>query len=166
MAYATSADLLLRKDQREVSDLVSDNGDPIAESALSSDTKLTAALSGASGEVNAALLAGGRYTVAQLEALTGDSLSYLKDIVCELTMYRLHRRRPDIDGKALEYYGQLRETLLGMLRSGQDVFAIDAHIAASLPEVDGPTTLGLQNLNLIRTRCHNFYPALRLPENR
>lgn len=166
MAYATSADLLLRKDQREVSDLVSDNGDPVAESALSADTKLTAALSGASGEVNAALLVGGRYTVAQLEALTGDALAYLKDIVCELAMYRLHRRRPDYDLKALEYYTQLRETYLGMLRSGQDVFNIEAHILASLPEVDGPTTLGLRDLNLIRTRCHNFYPPLRLPENR
>jgi phage gp36-like protein len=166
MAYATSADLLVRKDAREVGCLVADNDDRVAESLLSSDAKVTAALSGASGEVNAALLTGGRYTVAQLESLTGDALAYLKDIVCELAMYRLYRRRPDISRDALEYYAQLRETLLGMLRSGQDVFNLDSQIDATLPEVDGPTTLGIVRLNLIRDRAHGFYPARHMPDNR
>lgn len=166
MAYATSADLLLRKDSREIGDLVSDNNDRVPESELSANTKLTAALSDASGDVNAALLAGGRYTVAQLEALTGDSLSYLKRIVCEIAMYYLLVRRPDLNRDTLEYYRDMRETLLGMLKTGADVFNIEASIGASLPEVDGPTTLGMHDLNLLRTRCHGFYPSLKLPDNR
>lgn len=166
MAYATAADLLLRKDWREIGDLVSDDTVQISESELTTDAKVLVALSDASGDINASLLAGGRYTVANLESLTGDSLALLKRITCEIGIYYLLVRRPNLDSKTLEYYEKLREMYLRRLSTGEDLFNLDSVLNASLPDVDGPTSLGFEKLNLLRDRAYNYYPRRHLPNNR
>lgn len=166
MAYASASDLIARKDSRDLGDLVSDDGVQVAENELADDAKLGAALDDASGDIEASLLRGNRYTTAQLAALTGNSLAYLKRITCEIAMYHLLARRPEANLERLEYYRKLRETFLEPLASGENVFDITDHLAAGAADVDGPTTQDYGNLNLVRDRVLNYFPPRFNPDNR
>lgn len=165
-SYADGDELLKRKDWRTIGDLVSDSGTQVAEASLASDANVLQALEDASGDIDAALLVGGRYSTEDLEALTGNALAHLQRITCELAMYDLMCRRPDIDVERLEYYQKMRATFLEPLRTGQNVFNIVENIAAGKASVDGPTTLGFQDLNLVRDRTRHYYPPRFLPNNR
>lgn len=167
MAYALYSDLVKRFDERTLADLASDNDSPVVD--LSTDAKITAALSSASGRINSAVMQAGHYTAVELAALTGDDLEFLVDLTCELAMAWLVRRRPSPEtaewAKAL--FERTEETIT-KIRQGQNLFNVALHKEAGLPEVDGPTTVDYQNLNLIPDRTKNFYPsrASRLPLGR
>lgn len=164
--YATAAQVLERKDWRDIGDLVSDDGDQVSEAGLATDAKLTAAIADASGDIETALFAGGRYDASDLEGLTGNAASHLVRITTEITMYHLLCRRPRANSEMLEYYAKLRETYLDPLRQGQNVFNIEEKIEAGRASVDGPTTQEYNDLNLVRDRVRNYYPGRRLPDNR
>jgi hypothetical protein len=159
--------MIVRYDERTIKDLLSDTGEPIAD--LTGNTALTALLEAASGRVEAALLVARIYSTDQLAALTGNSLALLKDIVCDLTMAKLLRRRPEKYGAdAIKAASQEAEEYLDRLRKGERLFDIDANITAGLPKVEGPSTLDYEWLNLIPDRTQRFYPARmrRLPLGR
>ena len=167
MAYADSDDLVKRFDERTLADLASDSGAPVPD--LSTDDKITAALSSASGRINSAVMQSNLYTAVELAALTGDDLEFLVDLTCELAMAWLVRRRPSPDtaewAKAL--FERTEETL-DRLRQGHNLFNILVKKEAGQPEVDGPTSVDYERLNLIPDRTRNFYPnrATRLPIGR
>lgn len=162
MAYATVAQLLNRKDHRTIGDLVSDDGSQVSEAALASNAKVTAALDDASGMIDAALLAGSRYTTAQLAALTGNSQAYLIRITCEIAVALLYDRRPlyDVDGfkKAME----LSEAHLERLRKGEHVFDVIEVQESGVPSTVAPSVVEVNNLHLLRDRTLNYYPARRV----
>jgi phage gp36-like protein len=167
VAYADPSDMIVRYDEQTVKDLLSDTGEPIVD--LTTNAKLLALLEAASGRLEAALLVARHYTVVELSALTGNSLALLKDIVCDLTMTKLLRRRPEKFGSdAIKAASQEAEEYLDRLRNGERLFDVPAHIDAGLPSVDGPSTIDYQNLNLIPDRTQRFYPARmrRLPLGR
>ena len=109
------------------------------------------------------------YTAEELAELTGDDLEFLVDLTCELAMAWLVRRRPSPDtadwAKAL--FERTEETL-DRLRQGHNLFNILVKKEAGQPEVDGPTSVDYERLNLIPDRTRNFYPnrATRLPIGR
>src|SRR5690606_22659735 len=116
--------------------------------------------------VESALLVGGIYSTTQLAALTGNSLSKLVRLTCDIAMAYLFERRPLYDN---ERAGKLHDRVkdqLDRLRKGENVFNLAENIEAGKPTVDGPTTLDYQNLNLVRDRVRNYYPGRRLPGNR
>lgn len=166
MAYADSADLTARFDENVLKDLASDTGTPVTT--LSTDVKITAALAGASGRINSALLVGTMYSVADLTALTGDDLAYLKDLTCELAMARLLKRRPEKYGDQYKAIIEMAEATLEMVRGGKNVFNIAANKKAGLPTIDGMSAVDYDRLNLIPDRIKNFYPSRtsRLPIGR
>lgn len=161
MAYATVPQLLDRKDYRTIGDLVSDDGSPVSEVALANNAKVAAALADASGMVDAALLAGSRYTTAQLSALTGNSQAYLIRIVCDITVALLYDRRPLYDVDGFEKAMKLSEAHLERLRKGEHVFDVEEVKAAGVPDTIAPSVIEVDRLNLIRDRTQNYYPARR-----
>lgn len=166
MAYATPLELLERKDARDIGDLVSDTETPVSPADLPSNTNLLAALDDASGDIEAALLVGGKYTTDDLDGLTGNSRYHLVRITIEVAMYHLLRRRPEANLDQLEYYSKLRDSYIEPLRGGSNVFNIPAHLAAGKADVSGPTTQQYNDLNLVRDRVRNYFPRRFNPDNR
>ena len=66
-----------------------DDGTQATLTQMETNARLAAALMAASGQVESALLASKRYSVADLEALNGASVQYLKQLVADLAFYKL-----------------------------------------------------------------------------
>lgn len=166
MAYANAEDLCQRYDERILQDICKDDGE--RETDLSNNDKITTALSSASGILNAACLQGERYTVADLEALTGDSTEFLKTLVCDLAFIALWQRKP-----YPQYNDQVKATQerseewLDRLRNGAWVFNIDAAKEAGRPEVETQTVQAISQQNLfVDTSRGKFLPIRRTNRNR
>lgn len=166
MSYATPAQFLERYDARDIGDLCNDDGQQVSRIDLLADTKLQAALDDASGAIDAALLAGGRYTAADLVGLTGFSLSFLIRITCDIALANIWGRRPLYRFEERKACMDAAEAHLKQLRLGENVFNVAANILAGAPTIDGPTTVQYDALNLVRDRTRNYYPARHLPNDR
>lgn len=166
MAYATAAQLLARFDARTIGDLVADDGNRVSvQSLLTPHDNITAALDDASGEIDAALLQGKRYTSAELTALTGNSAAYLVRITCQIAFWLLWERRPSLDEESYEAAKDRARKALERLRRGEHVFDVDGAKEAGLPEQHTPTISTISRLNLtVEEARKGFYPARRLPE--
>jgi hypothetical protein len=99
-----------RHDWRTIDQLASDaeasnyrpHPDPEqAKAALAQSARVLACLKDASGMVESAVAHGDAYTVEQLAALQGVSLSLLKRLVCDLAIGLLFLSRPDRKGEVL-----------------------------------------------------------------
>ena len=166
-SYASAADLVNFADEQTVKDLLSDTG--TYTGTLSTDTKLTALLQAASGAVEAACGVSNLYMPTDLAALTGNTQVLLKELVCQLTLVLLVRRRPEKYGN--EYWQAIRkeaEDYLDRLRKGERLFDDANKRQAGLPTIDGPSAVQYQYLNLIPSRTRNFFPSVgqRLPLGR
>jgi hypothetical protein len=150
-----------------VRDLSSDDGHPVTD--LEHDPVCLSALEDASGQFVAAVLVARQYSPDDLVALTGNSLALRKRIVCDLAMVNLIARRPEKVGQQeFDAARQRAEAYLDRLRKGDRVFDVAGCLDAGLPKVDGPTSVTVENLNLITTRTKRFYPNCggRLPLGR
>lgn len=167
MSYATPADFLKRFDARVFGDIVKDDGVQATAVELLTDENLQASLDDASGDIESACLVGERYMPDDLAALTGNSLNHLKRICCDIAAAYLLRRRPSNDPDRDTERMEQAEKHLMRLRSGETVFYRGDDVdQAGVPDVTGPSTVDLQNLNTIRRRVNNYYPAGALPYNR
>jgi len=166
-SYAEPSDLLARYDAREIGDLVADDGEQIGAAALATDTNVLAALSDASGQIEAALVVGNRYTASALEGLTGNSLALLKRITCMLAICHLMDRRPAGYGDAAEKRQEQALDYLERLRNGENVFNLSDQKDAGEVDVEGPTYSEYDQQQMWSHRPRNaFYPGLRLPNGR
>ena len=150
-------DLIDRYDRGLLADLARDDG--TAESDLTNNPRILAALAGASGEVRSAILQGKRYSLQELQALEADDLAYLKDLVCALALLRLTAARVTTIGE--ETWRALRDDVrdkLEQLASGQRIFATAGAQEAGLPKAEGPLLVEMQRLNLLVDRCDGYYP--------
>ena len=119
MSYATPAQMLERFDARVIGDLVSDSDSQVSAAELLTDPILQAMLDDASGDIEAALLVGGRYTVADLSGLTGNAQKHLVRICCEVAKAYLLRRRVSYNPEKDKAEIELAEHHLERLRSGE-----------------------------------------------
>ena len=164
-AFATATDMIARYDSRTLGDLVADDGARVPEGALASDSKMTAALNSATGELKAALLQGERYTVTELESLTAESQAFLVDLTCRVAFWRLWSRKPysqSFDGVRQVAKSEYTDAL-EMLRTGAHVFELDDQIQAGHPKVDTITRAEIREHNLVVDIARNgrFYPRRR-----
>ena len=166
MAYCSAAQFLKRFDDRDVRDLVSDTGTAVTTGAIATDEILLQVLDDASGDIDAALQAGGRYSAADLSGLTGNNANKLERMTAEIAMLYLLERRPSFNPDQLERFEKIRNRHLEPLRKGTNIFALADAITAGAASVDGPTTQNYTDLNLVRDRVQNYYPRRRLPDNR
>jgi len=171
MPFATATDMVDRYDSETLGDLVTDNEDSLSESELLSSSKMTTALAGATGDVIAACLRGERYTRADLDGLTGDSLAYLKDITCAFAFWRLWKRKPylgSMDDRRQSAQEDYREAL-DMLNRGDRVFDIDTAQQAGRPRIETVTHAEINDRWSLITdiaRHGRFYPRRRTYSNR
>lgn len=125
--------------------LVNDDGTQATEAQLLTNAKLLAALSAASGQINAAARVGNRYQVADLEALTGDDAELLARMTAWLAIpLILGRRNP-----SLERYPEIEDaqTFIQMIRYGERIF-----------DVPGAAEAGL--MDMVSNRSFNTRPKL------
>lgn len=165
-AYATGEDLIIRYDIDLVGDLSTDERETMDRDEVASSPRVEAALGDASGEVEVALLAGGQYTVEQLQGLTGNALNHLKQIVCGLAMAALYRRRPEAaDKEFIEAITKNARDAITALRRGENLFGLPQTLNAAVVELTGPTAIDLTNRNDLSVRMGRFFPqpASRLP---
>ena len=133
--YCTPAQFLNFFDARTVGDLVNDVGQRVPASQLLTDPVLGQLLQEASGEVEAACLMGDRYTVADLQALNGNSALFLASIVAGLTYFKLIERRPDLDFE-IPPMAQRADKFLRALSMGERIFAFQETADAGIVEDD------------------------------
>lgn len=164
--FVDGNDLLARSDRRDVAELAVDSDAAVDDVAVATHTNVLQALEDAEGEVIANLLAGGRYTVTQLQELEGSALAFLKRMICEIAMLHLYRRRPSWKPEILEAYTKLAEMYLRRLSKGDAIFGGDSDRAdASRISIDGPTLSQISQLNFITDRSGYFRPRV-LPNGR
>lgn len=160
MAYATGADLVARYDVDIVGALASDDREPADHGFIPLLPHVAAALDDASGEIDVALLAGGRYRTDQLAGLTGYSAKHLVRITCAIAMSLLFQRRLSsrYQEESEQVAKQAREHL-NALRAGQNVFGLPAHVDAGNIEHTYVTAPEIENLNLLPARMSRFFPV-------
>lgn len=163
MSYATPADLIARYDSRDVGDLADDTGSQVAVADLPTDPNVLASLADASGDIDSALRAGNRYTTDDLAGLSGNSLSKLKRVVCDIAMAYLYGRRPAHNPERLKAFEERAHAALERLRKGENIFDLDETADAGVIDHEYPTAASIDKLNLIRDRVHNYYPGRNFP---
>jgi phage gp36-like protein len=165
-AYATGSDLIARYDVDLIGDLATDDRETLDRDLVADSGKVATALADASGEVEVAMMAGGRYTIENLQTLAGNSANHLKQIVCGLAMAALYRRRPEAASRELieDLTRDAREAIRS-LRRGENVFGIQANIEAMIPELTGPSAIDHEDRNDLSVRMGRYFPspASRLP---
>lgn len=161
--YATVADWRSRYDEREIAQLVSDSGTPVALAGLDTDDVALEILQDAEGEVIAALLAGGRYTTTDLTGLATAGEALLKRLICDLAMTMLMERRLEYDPEKYAAREKRVQDRLNDLRDGKNVFGLPAEIEAGQVALGTPSLVQRTQQTLIRDRTKNYFPANRLP---
>lgn len=157
MTYATSADMQNYCDVRQVCELVSDTDEAVLIGDLAANAVLTALLLAAEGDFNTAALNGNRYTVAQLEAMTGSGKQRLVELICRMTFLKLVRRR----GQWTDQEGKWDEAInkqLTDLATGKAIFPIQDNLDASNAGMASATPRSVQIAGLLRDRVSNTYP--------
>lgn len=137
-SYATNAQFLDRYDVRTVADLLSDSDVTLTTAAVTASTRLTALLRQASGDIEAACVAGLRYQPVDLNALLtngGNGADFLIGLTCDLAMWKIMNRRPS--PVATEPPGPAKMALatLDLLRDGKRILSFQESANAGV-EID------------------------------
>lgn len=138
--YITAANFLKRYDWRTIIQLMSDDdiGEmeraPLLDSTTTEGGNLYEILKDASGELETAVLVGGRYSIADLQALTNNQLAYIGRIVADTAIGKCYQRRPDLFGPPPQQ-AQVAANVLNALASGERIFGLQDQIDASHMEM-------------------------------
>jgi phage gp36-like protein len=163
MAYATPADLLMRKDARTIGQLVADDDTQEDSTELQTDANALQALQDASDMVDAACLMAGRYQPSDLSGMTGSGSSLLKRIVCDLAATYLRRRRSYEGDEWPEYQEAI--DILERLRKGELIFgSVQAVIDDAQVIVDPLNAIIQSQQNLPSSVAWPFFPSRRYPQ--
>ena len=128
----TASDLFARFDPDEIGRLAIDDRGDISRGDIATSANVSVAINSAIGRFEAAVQHGGRYTITQLDALTGRSLDYAKDLICRLAMVRLMERRLGSHKEERDRLLNECQSQLDLLSTGKDVFTIEANLDAGL----------------------------------
>lgn len=154
-SYCTPAEMLMLFDTRFLGDLVFDDGTRATEAQLLASTKLQFILDAASGELESACCVGGRYTAADLAALTGVTRSRLSELVAWLAIGKLMGRR----NPSVEKYPQIADARedLQMLREGVRIFTTVEAQEADEPALVQSTGFNVRPLPSSYCRAGRFF---------
>lgn len=170
--YAVGGDLVKRYDVDLIGDLCQDSREELDWQSditvLTEHVNVVSALEDASGEIEVAMQAGGRYTVAQLRELAypstdetnNNTRKHLTRITCAIAMSILAERR--LDKVSMETADWLRKTakaFLDQLRRGENVFGITAHVESGTIDITTVEAIQIQDLNLLTERMPRFFPG-------
>ena len=170
--YATGDELTKRYDIDLIGDLCQDTREELDWSGdltlLTEHPNVVSALEDASGEIDVALQAGGRYTADQLLVLfappdvhdRNNSRKHLIRITCAIAMSILAERR--LDGVSMETADWLRKTAKGFLdqlRRGENVFGIPEIVDSGSIDITTVEAVHIENLNLLPGRMPRYFPG-------
>jgi phage gp36-like protein len=135
VAFATAQEMLDRIDSRWLCQLVFDDNTVATEEEFLASTRVADCLDDASGMVLAYALQGKRYSVADLEGLTGVGQKLLVKITVDIAAAFLAEARqlPAEDiARAVPGYGRAMQ-FLEQLQLGNIVFHVEDNMQAGLP---------------------------------
>lgn len=160
MTYATGTDLVDCFDIDLIGDLAQDTREPVDPGVVKTLPNVIRMLDQASGEIEVALISGGRYQPAQLVALTGSSKAHLVRITCTIAMALLFKRRPSqaMVELAKPLYEE-KEKYLKDLREGKNLFNIAENRDAAVIDHQTVSAVELDTLNLLTTRMGSYFPS-------
>lgn len=167
--YCSAASLFNYHDRDQIADFLRDGDDPrpsraaMLDPASPSGASLFRLLLAACGELESAALAGGRYSPADLQALTDSGEAYLEKLVADLAFWRLAQRRQPGSadpGKVPGAKQALEE--LGRLRTGERIFGLLETQKAGIPKTSAPDPTGRCGPNVIR-RSNRMFGTHRGP---
>jgi len=157
--FLTSTEFLKRYDWRLIAELASDTGYAIPdETQVLTDVNVLACLNDGAGMIVAYALKGGRYTEAQLIAMTGNGAYFLKRLNADLALYNIVLRR----GLPVDQYPQIKEALklLEKLADGELIFPLPANIEAGVAQ-SPPLTVQTIAVNNFLTNSVRYFPTQR-----
>lgn len=161
MAHAATSDWVLRVDPDILNDLANKSVRQSRDDLLTNSV-LTTCLDDASGEIDASVRRGGRYSETDLSGLTGNSLAHLKRLCCDIATSLLLQRRPGVFPELAEAYGKLAREHKASLAKGEDVFDVETAQSDVHPTVLGPTRADDSKMNhLLSDKLHRFLPVGR-----
>jgi len=160
-SYATGDDLVAYYDAKTIGMMLLDNGTSVAAASVADHAVVARMLLLASGSVNAALMASKRYTADDLTTLSESSAEHLRQVVCDVAMYHLSRRRMDTNTDRTEAMRKLAEAHLERLRKGELILEVDAVKDAGVIDHATLTQADLTSgVELVRDRV-GYYPQRR-----
>ncbi len=183
MQYCTPSQLLDRYDARTIGQLVHDQNAEVDPATLLLDPILKTHLASASGKIEAALLQGNRYTIADLETIAAvdpettpndplaNNSAWLIQLTADIAFSTLWRRRTWDEGDIGITIGEAADAELEKLRNGQMVFNLPAVAAAGVGWIGGASAVDVSRLNMIvdQATINNnlgYYPRRREPFDR
>jgi len=163
MPYLTNAQFLMSYDARSTGDLVNDAGIRATPNQLLNDPVLNEMISQASGGINQAALIGGRYTVAQLQALTGDDAAILRRYTAKLAFVYLCNRR-GIYPKEFTRAEEESNKFLDQLRLGTLIFNVAGDVADGNATINFPSMAAYRGINQLRDACSRAFVTRRIQQ--
>jgi hypothetical protein len=161
-SFCSAASLVARYDWRTVGDLLLDSDDdpPLTRSQVLASTDLAALLLASSGEVEAACQVSNRYTQLDLAAIAASgcaSAELLADLVADLCMWRLFKRRPlrDSNLKPPTACEDARKTLED-IRRGERIFGLVEHAEAGLTDSPQESAQDVVDRNGISVQAERY----------
>lgn len=159
MPYITAKDMQLRYDWKLLGDLISDSGERVQPQAQITHPNMIAACTDASGEVDAALMYGDRYSSTDLSGLVAagpsNSLNLLIQICCQIAICNLYERKYATKFEVMKPFREAKEGHLERLRTGSNVFNLPTVQAAATEQASGPSLVDYQNSGLV-----SHYPGM------
>jgi len=135
-SFLTGAQFLRYYDQRTVAELLSDSSTKVQDP--STAPQMTEILRAASGTIEASALKGGRYSAADLTAISTSDTNggyYLRKLVAGVAMQDLRSRRARVGEDLLEQFKWVRDALKS-LRQGEEIFGFVENQTAATTQSD------------------------------
>lgn len=151
----SNANAILHIDKRLLEELTSDtNSDAVIDA---TNTILTEALLRGGEEVASAATRSQAYTVTELETLATDGNALLRGLVADLALCYLFERRGGEVPESVKAKANRAQQMLGDLRDGRRVFAVDANRQAGTASISVITASARGSLTLVSDSP--FYPT-------
>lgn len=147
-SYCSGAQFLVRYDVRTAAELLPDADASLNVAQVAESPTLIGLLKGSSGKLEAAALAKGAYTPADLAAFSGTNMGeWIADIVADLTAPKVLGRRwidfPEADSRLKE-----AEAAIEALAKGERIFGLQEVIDAGTisDQVEQPSDVEARNM--------------------
>lgn len=152
--------MLVFRDEHFIGELITDDGRQLTRDEIVTNTILLSILATAEGEVEAALLSGGRYTPSTLALINSASKAFLVKVICIVAFADLLERRPEINMQAAEGYRKQANDYLEDLRKGKNLFnqSDNATFNAATVRTDAPSVVEFESLNTLPDRMNRHLP--------
>lgn len=159
--YCSAEEFLVFTDFREIVEYCSDaNGQPMVNDFTDDVTRTgqiaLAILQSASGEIESAVLLGGRYTVDDLQALTGNQAQFLKQLVADLALWGFICRRTN-PGTPMPPKCEQAKAILNAIAQGEMIFGLQENIDAGVLQLTVETPADVVNRNLITFQAERMF---------